>query len=55
MAKKVRMGLEEIGEYFESLEDRRYDINQNHPFVSVIVIVVMAVLAGSDGPAAIAD
>ena len=54
MAKKVRIGLEEIGEYFESLEDPRYDINQKHPFISVIVIAVMAVLAGADGPTAIA-
>lgn len=55
MAKRVRMGLDEIGEYFESLEDPRYDINQKHPFISIIVIAVMAVLAGADGPTAIAD
>jgi predicted transposase YbfD/YdcC len=54
MAKKTRTGLEEIGEYFESLEDPRSDVNQKHPFVSVVVIAVMAVLAGADGPTAIA-
>lgn len=54
MAKRTRFGLEEIGEYFESLEDPRSDINQKHPFVSVVVIAVMAVLAGADGPTAIA-
>lgn len=54
MPKAVRIGLEEIGEYFESLDDPRSDINQKHPFVSVIVIAVMAVLAGADGPTAIA-
>ena len=54
MAKKTRIGLEEIGEYFESLEDPRSDVNQKHPFVSVVVIAVMAVLAGADGPTAIA-
>lgn len=46
--------MEGIAEYFESLEDPRSKINQKHPFVSVIVIAVMAVLAGADGPTAIA-
>lgn len=54
MAKRVRVGLAEIGEYFESLEDPRWDINQKHPFVSVIMIALMAVLVGADGPTAIA-
>lgn len=54
MPKSVRIGLEEIGDYFESLDDPRSDINQKHPFVSVMVIAVMAVLAGADGPTAIA-
>ena len=54
MAKQVRVSLDEIEEYFESLEDPRSEINQKHPFVSVIVIAVMAVLAGAGGPTAIA-
>jgi predicted transposase YbfD/YdcC len=54
MAKKSRVSLDQIREYFESLEDPRSDINQKHPFVSVVVIAVMAVLAGADGPTAIA-
>ena len=54
MGKKRRIDLEEICEHFESLEDPRSAINQKHPFVSVIVIAVMAVLAGADGPTAIA-
>lgn len=54
MAKQVQVSLDEIKEYFESLEDPRCDINQKHPFVSVIVIAVMAVLAGAGGPTAIA-
>jgi predicted transposase YbfD/YdcC len=54
MPKKVRVSLDEITEYFDSLEDPRSDINQKHPFVSVIVIAVMAVLSGADGPTAIA-
>lgn len=54
MAKQVHVSLDEIEEYFESLEDPRSEINQKHPFVSVIVIAVMAVLAGAGGPTAIA-
>jgi predicted transposase YbfD/YdcC len=36
------------------LEDPRSAINQRHPFVSVVVIAVVAVLAGANGPTAIA-
>lgn len=49
------MGLEEIGAYIESLNGPRYDIKQKHPFISIILIAVVAVLAGADGPTAIAD
>lgn len=55
MAKGVRVSLAEIGEHFDSLEDPRSDINKKHPFVSVVVIAVLAVLAGADGPTAIAE
>ena len=54
MAKRIGNSLVEISEYFESLEDPRSDINQKHPLVSIVVIAVMAVLAGADGPTAIA-
>ncbi len=54
MARKIRVGVEEIAEHFEALEDPRSDVNQKHPFVSVVTIGVMAVLAGADGPTAIA-
>ncbi len=54
MAKRVHVALDEIEEYFESLEDPRSSINQRHPFVSVIAIAVMGVLAGAGGPTAIA-
>jgi predicted transposase YbfD/YdcC len=36
------------------LEDPRSSINQKHPLVSVVVISMMAVLAGAGGPTAIA-
>jgi Cu+-exporting ATPase len=41
----VRITLEEVVGYFDELEDPRSTINQKHPFVSVLVIALMAVLA----------
>lgn len=51
---KVAIGLEEIACYFDELEDPRSTINQKHPFVSVVVIAMMAVMAGANGPTSIA-
>ena len=50
----VHFGLEEITCHFSELEDPRSSINRLHPFVSVVVIALMAVLAGANGPTAIA-
>jgi predicted transposase YbfD/YdcC len=55
MADRARLGLDEIVRHFEGLEDPRSPINRQHPLVSVIVIALMAVLAGAGGPTAIAD
>ena len=54
MAKTQYVCLDEVVGYFDELEDPRSDINQKHPLVSVIVIAMMAVLAGAGGPTAIA-
>ena len=54
MAQEVRIGIEDVLDCFEDLEDPRADINQRHPFESVVVISLMAVLAGANGPTAIA-
>lgn len=54
MAKIQHVCLDEIVGYFDELEDPRSDINQKHPLVSVVVIAMMAVLAGAGGPTAIA-
>jgi len=54
MAGGVRIGLDEILEHFEGLDDPRSDINQKHPLESVVVIGLMAVLAGANGPTSIA-
>jgi predicted transposase YbfD/YdcC len=54
MAKAQHVGLDEIVGYFDELEDPRSSVNQKHPLVSVVVIAMMAVLAGAGGPTAIA-
>lgn len=44
----------DIASYFEQLPDPRCHINRMHPLSSVLVIAVMAILAGANGPTAIA-
>jgi predicted transposase YbfD/YdcC len=40
--------------HFEEMEDPRSHVNRLHPLVDVIVISILGVLAGADGPLAIA-
>ena len=54
MADIQRIGLDEIMPHFEALEDPRSCVNLQHPLVSVVVIALMAILAGANGPTAIA-
>jgi hypothetical protein len=54
MADLQRISLDEVVGYFDTLEDPRSTINRQHPLVSVVVIAMMAVLAGASGPTAIA-
>lgn len=54
MARSQQVYLDEVVGYFDELEDPRSTINQKHPLVSVVVIAMMAVLAGAGGPTAIA-
>src|SRR5512135_2433615 len=54
MAEIHRIGLDEVARHFEELEDPRSTVNRQHPLVSVVLIALMAVLAGADGPTAIA-
>src|SRR5882762_7802376 len=54
MAKLQQVCLDEVVGYFDELEDPRSTINKKHPLVSVVVIALMAVLAGAGGPTAIA-
>ena len=50
----TRSRLDEIAASFATLEDPRSEINRRHPLPSVLVIAVLAVLAGAAGPTAIA-
>ena len=54
MAEPQRVSLDEIVVHFQELEDPRSTINRRHPLVSVVVIALLAVLAGAGGPTAIA-
>jgi predicted transposase YbfD/YdcC len=49
-----RSKLDEIVASFATLEDPRSEINRRHPLPSILVIAVLAVLAGAAGPTAIA-
>jgi hypothetical protein len=50
MAKTQRVCLDEVIGYFDELEDPRSEINQKHSLASVVVIAMMAVLAGGGRP-----
>jgi predicted transposase YbfD/YdcC len=49
-----RSDVDEIVRHFQELEDPRSTVNLQHPLISVVVIALMAVLAGANGPTAIA-
>jgi len=52
---KIHVTLDEVVGFFKDLEDPRSSINLKHPLVSVVVIAMMAILAGAGGPTAIAE
>jgi len=54
MADVRRISLDKVVAHFEELEDPRSTVNRQHPLVSVLVIALMAVLAGACGPTGIA-
>lgn len=54
MADRRLVSLDEVVVHFQELEDPRSTINQRHPLTSVLVIALLAVLAGAGGPTAIA-
>ena len=55
MADTQRIGIDEIVRHFDELEDPRSEVNLRHPLLSVVVIALLAVLAGAGGPTAIAQ
>jgi len=54
-SEEFRIGVDEVIARFDKLEDPRSTINLRHPLVSVIVIAIMAVMAGASGPTSIAE
>jgi predicted transposase YbfD/YdcC len=54
MSSIVRMDVKEVLKHFQQLEDPRSAVNRLHPLDSVVVIAIMAILAGANGPTAIA-
>ena len=54
MADTIRIGVDDVVRHFEGFGDPRSQINRRYPLVSVVVISLMAVLAGAGGPTAIA-
>jgi predicted transposase YbfD/YdcC len=50
----ARSKLDEVVASFSTLEDPRSPIDRRHPLPSILVIAVLAVLAGAAGPTAIA-
>jgi len=51
---QIHVTLDEVVGYFDELEEPRSTVNLKHPLVSVVVVAMMAVLAGAGGPTAIA-
>ena len=47
MADVRRTGLDEVVTHFQDLEDPRSTVNRRHPLASVLVIALLAVLAGA--------
>ncbi|MCE9529703.1 MAG: ISAs1 family transposase [Planctomycetes bacterium] len=54
MAQVPGTAVDELLAHFNELEDPRSTINLQHPFGSVVMIVLMGILAGAGGPTAIA-
>ena len=53
MADSARVTIDEVLAHFDKLEDPRSTVNRLHSLPTVIVISIMAILAGAGGPTAI--
>ena len=47
---RFQVDVADLAEAFENLDDPRSQINLRHPLPSVLMIAVMAILAGAEGP-----
>lgn len=54
MTDSQHTSLADIAKHFDTLEDPRCSINRQYPLTSVVVIAIMAILGGANGPTAIA-
>lgn len=53
--KSARVSVQDMTQYFRGLEDPRDSVNRLHSLDNVLVIAVLAVMAGAGGPTAIAE
>lgn len=54
MAKEFHVDLDDVAKHFHELDDPRSEINRQHLLTDVVMIAIMATLAGAGGPTAIA-
>jgi predicted transposase YbfD/YdcC len=54
MTDSQHTNLADIAKHFDTLDDPRCHVNRHHPLTSVVVSAIMAILAGANGPTAIA-
>ncbi len=54
MAKIIRVNVKEVTKHFEQLQHPSSLVSRRHPLISVVVISILAVLSGANGPTAIA-
>ncbi len=54
MGQRLGLELEDVLVHFAELEDPRSTINRLHPLPTVLIIAILAVLAGATGPTSIA-
>lgn len=55
MANGVKVDIEKVLRHFDQLEDPRSPVNRRHPLTSIVVIAIMAIIGGANGPTAIAE
>lgn len=54
MAKEFHVDLDDVAEHFHELDYPCSEINRQHLLTDVVMIAIMATIAGAGGPTAIA-